>query len=139
MVFIASERGVWRHVILAGSLRDISLPMPSLTTAIPSGCEIELPPSQLKYARHYDSLSAREGPWSRDDIARRYRPVQLELDSRIRSLVRARKANRSRRGTSSTRDIDLCAFHVQLCTGIGGCRVQRDDLCTEQVSGVVRS
>ena len=75
------------------------------------------------------------GEWSRpwNHVARRYRPVQLKLDTRIRPLVGAWKADRRRRSTASTRNIDLCTLHVQLRTRIAGRSMQRDDLRTEQI------
>lgn len=80
----------------------------------------------------HSSASKRSRP--RNRVARWHRPVQLELDPRIRSLVRAREADSRWIAAPAACDVDLRALHVQLCAGVAGCGVECDDFCTEEVS-----
>lgn len=78
---------------------------------------------------------ANERPRSRNRIARRHRPVQLELDPRIRSFVRTREADRCRVTVPAACDGDLRALHIQLRSGVARCGMQRDEFGAEEVSG----
>lgn len=60
--------------------------------------------------------------------------VEVVCDSRVRSLVCARKADCGRRlARAAGDDVDLGALHVELGAGVAARRVQRNQLSTEQV------
>ena len=102
-------------------------PLRSYTALMPSPPLITIfgPPLACKRSR------------PRNCITRRHRPIQLELDTRIRSLIRTRERHCCRRRTAAASDVDLRALHVQLRARVTGSSVKRDEFGAEEVSGGV--
>jgi hypothetical protein len=94
---------------------------------------------------------AHERPGSRNGVVGRLRPVHLERDAWIGTRICAGQAHVFGRESccpagqvssgyitalpsAAATDVDLGAFHVELCAWVAGCRVQRDDLGAKKVS-----
>lgn len=130
------ERGVWRSLCKLVSVVVMSFLVTTYQLILL--CFSDLSVSMFgSMIRPAFPASASERPRPRNCIARRHRPVQLELNSRIRSLIRTRKAHRGRRSTPPTSHIDLRALHVQLCTGVARRSVQRNELRAEEIPRLV--
>jgi len=79
------------------------------------------------------SVLASERPRSRNFVARRHRPVQIEFDTRICALVRTGEADRRRRRCSTSRNVDLRTLHIHLGARIAASSVQSDNLSAKQI------